>query len=117
MNYLVHTAGRYRSTSLLEKAYKAFFNYYQFHAMAYMPDEIFLAMIITVLDLESERVLPYHDKGYKSDNDYGLLLHITRPVHVYSMFSAEASFNPANYTAAQHQLSYLTLRCPRGLLF
>ena len=36
MNYWVHTIGRYRSTSILEKVHKDFFNYYQFDAMTYM---------------------------------------------------------------------------------
>ena len=39
--------------------------------MAYMPDEIILARMVTALDLEFERALYYHDEGYESDNDYG----------------------------------------------
>ena len=93
------------------------FNYYQFHAMANMPDEIVLARMMTALDLGFERTLHYHDKEYESDNDYGLPPHITRPVHIYSVFSAEASFNLAYYTTAQSQLSPFILRCPRGLPF
>ena len=62
-------AGRYRSTTILEKIHKAFFNYYQVHAMANMPDEIVLARMMTGLDLEFERALYYHDEGYKSDNN------------------------------------------------
>ena len=51
MNYWVCKAGRYRSTSILQKVHKAFFNYYQFHAMANMPDEIVLARMMTTLGL------------------------------------------------------------------
>ena len=71
MNYWVHTAGRYRSTSILERVHKAFFNYYQFDAMTYMLDEIILARMVTALDLEFKRALHYHDEGYESNNVYG----------------------------------------------
>ena len=94
-------------------------NYYQFQAMANMSDEIFLARMITSVDLEFQRALHYHDEGYKSNSDYGLPPHITRPVCIYSMFSAEASFNLADYTKARRQLSpyFLTPKCPRGPSF
>ena len=72
MNYWVCTAGRYRSTSILEKVQKAFFNYYQFDAMTYMPDGIILARMMTTLDLEFKRALHYHDERYESNNDNGL---------------------------------------------
>ena len=55
MNYWVHAAGRYRSTSILERVHKAFFNYYQFHAMTYMPGEIILVRMMTALDFEFKR--------------------------------------------------------------
>ena len=90
MNNLVCTAGRYRSTSILEKVHKAFFNNYQLHAMVNMSDEIILARMMTTLDLKFERALYCHDEGYESNNDYWLPSHITRPVCVYSVFSAEA---------------------------
>ena len=64
MNYWVLTAGRYRSTSILERVHKAFFNYYQFNAMTLMPDEIILARILTTLYLEFERALHYNDEEY-----------------------------------------------------
>ena len=51
MNYGVCTAGSYGSTSILEKVHNAFFNYYLFHAMANMPDEIVLARMKAALDL------------------------------------------------------------------
>ena len=114
MNYWVCTAGRYRSTSILQGVHKAFFNYYQFHAMAHMPDEIVLARMMTTLYLDFERALHYHNEGYGSDNNYGLLPCITVLVCIYSLFSAEASFNPA-YTATQCQLSPFIPRHPRGL--
>ena len=80
MNYWVHAAGRYRSKSILEKVHKAFFNYYQFHAMAYMPDEIILARMMIAMHLEFEIALHYHDEGYKSNNDYGVPPQITQPI-------------------------------------
>ena len=104
MNYWVHTAGRYRSTSILEKVHKAFINYYQYHGMTYMVDEIILARMMTALDLEFERALHYHDGGYESDTDYGLPAHITRPICIYSVFATEASFDPADFTTAQHPI-------------
>ena len=52
MDYWVHAGGKYSSTSILKKVCKAFFNYYQFHVMVYMSDEIILAWMRTVLDLE-----------------------------------------------------------------
>ena len=51
IHYWVHAARRYKSTSVLENVHKAFFNYYQFHAMANMPDEIVLARMMTAMDL------------------------------------------------------------------
>ena len=117
MNYWVCMAGRYRPTSIPEEVHKAFFNYYQFHVMANMPDEIVIARMMTTLDMEFVRTLHYHDKGYESGNDYGLPPCTTRLVWIYSVFSAEASFNLANYTTTQCQLSSFTLRCPRGLPF
>ena len=117
MNYWVYTAGRYRLTSILEQVHEAFFSYCQFHAMANMPDEIVLARMMTALDLELERTLHYHDEGCESDNDYGLSPYITRLVQIYSVFSAEASFNLADSTTTQCQLSLFTSRHPRGLPF
>ena len=99
------------------KICKASFNYYQFHVMANMADDIALAGMMTALDLKFKRALHYHDEGYKSNNDYGLLSCITRLVYVYSVFSAEASFNPADYTTTKCQLSPFNLRHPRGLPF
>ena len=72
MNYWVCTAGRYGSTSILERVHKAFFNYYQFNAVTCMLDEIIYATMIITLDLEFERALYNHDEGYEHDNDYGL---------------------------------------------
>ena len=80
MNYWVCAAESYRSTSMLENIHKAFFNYYQFHTIANMPDEIILARMVITLDLEFERALHYYDEGYESDNDYELLPWITRPI-------------------------------------
>ena len=101
MSYLVCTAGRHIPTYIFEKVHKAFFNYYQFHAIADMSDEIILARMMSTLASEFERSLHHHDLGYESNNDYGLLPYITRPVCVYSKFSAEVFFNPVEYTTAQ----------------
>ena len=92
MNYWVCTAGRYRATSILGRVHAAFFNCHQFDAMTYMLDEIALARMMTALDLEFKKAMHYHDKGYKSDNDYGLPPEVMRPVHIYSVFTTEASF-------------------------
>ena len=80
MNYWVYTLGRYRSTSILERIHKAFFGYYQFNAMTYTQDEIILARMMTTPDMEFERALHCHNEGYKSNNDYGLPLQITKPI-------------------------------------
>ena len=72
MNIWVHTAGMYRATAILSRVHTAFFNYHYFSEMTNMPDKIVLASIMTVLDLEFERALHYHNEGYDSDNDNGL---------------------------------------------
>ena len=76
--------------------------------MIYMPDEIVLARMMTTLDLESEKAMDYYDEGYKSDNEYGLLAQVMRPVHIYSVSTTEASFNQADYREAQHTISPFT---------
>ena len=40
--------------------------------MTNMPDEFVLAKFMTVLDLEFEIALHYHDEGYDSNKEYGL---------------------------------------------
>ena len=96
MNYWIHTAGRYRATSILGRVHAAFSNHHQFDAMTYMPDEIVLARMLTPLDLEFEMAIHYHDKGHKNDNDYGLSAQVMRPVCIYSVSTTEASFNLAD---------------------
>ena len=105
MNYLVCTAGRYRVMSILGRVHAAFFNHHQFDAMTYMPDEIILVWMMTALYLGFEKAMHHHDKGYKSDNDYGLMAQVMRPVSIYSVFTTEGSFNPADYKGAQHAIS------------
>ena len=80
MDYWVHTAGRYRAMSILGRVHAAFLNCHQFNAMTYMPDEIVLARMMTTLDLEFEKAIHYHNEGYESDNDYGVLAQVMRPV-------------------------------------
>ena len=75
-----------------------------------MPDEIVLSRIMTALDLEFERALHYHDKGYDSDSDYGLQDQVMRTVHVYSVSTTEASFNLTDYKGAQWPISPFTPR-------
>ena len=109
MNYLVHTAGRYRAISILGLVHAAFFNCHQFDAMTYMPDEIVLARMVTTLDFEVEKAMHYHDEGYRSHNDYGLPLQFIRPMCIYSVSTTEAFFNPAKYKEAEHTFPPL---CP-----
>ena len=70
--------------------------------------------MMTTLDLEFKRALHYHDEGYKSNNDYGIPPQITRHIHMYSVFTTEASFNPADFTTAQCPISPLTPRLSRS---
>ena len=65
--------------------------------MTYTLDENILARLMTALDLEFEKAMHYHDEGCESDNDYGLSPQVIRPVHMYSVFTNEASFNLAEY--------------------
>ena len=85
--------------------------------MNYTPEETILARMMTALDLVFERALHYHDKGYESDNDSGLPPWITRSIHVYSVFTTEASFDPADFTTVLCLISPFTPRCPRSLPF
>ena len=114
MNYWVCAAGRYSSTSMLERFHKAFFDYYQFDAMTYMPDEIILARMMTTLDLEFKRALHYQDEGFDSNNDCELPPWITRPIYMYFIFTIEASFNLADLTKAKQRISPFTSRHPRS---
>ena len=113
MNFWVHTAGTYRAAPILGRVHVAFFNYHHFNKMTHMSDQIVLARIMTALDLEFEVA---HDKGYESDNDYGLPTQVMRPVHVYSVSTTDASFNPASYKVAQCPISPFTPRQPRDEL-
>ena len=104
MNCWVHTAGRYRGTSILRRLHAAFFNSHQIEAMIYIPDEVVLERIMTALDLEFKKAMHYHDEGYESD-DYGLLPQVMRPGHIYSVFTNEASFNLVEYKVTPHTIS------------
>ena len=73
--------------------------------------------MMTALDVEFKRALHYHDGGHESDNDYELPPWMTGPICVYSVFTTEASFNPTDFTTAQHTISPFTPRCPRNLSF
>ena len=110
MNFRVHTTGTYRATAILGRVYTAFFNYHHFNKMTNMPDEIVLTRMMTALDLEFQRALHYHDEGYDSDNKYGLPGQVMRPVHVYSVLTTEACFNPKDSKGAQYPISPFTTR-------
>ena len=74
--------------------------------MTCMPDEIVLARVMTTLDLEFEKAMHYNDEGYESD-DYGLLPQVMMPVCIFSVFTTEDSFTPAEYK--ENTTQYLTL--------
>ena len=82
--------------------------------MTYMPNEIVLVRMMTALDLEFEKAMYYHNEGYESDNDYGLPSWVMMPIHVYLVFTTEASFDPAKFTTTQQPISPFT---PRSLAF
>ena len=79
MNYWVHTAQRYRASSILGRVHAAFFNHYQFHTMTYIPDETVLARMMTTLHLEFEKAMHYHSDGCESDNNWHLTFSETPP--------------------------------------
>ena len=105
MKFWVCTAGTYRAMLILGRVHAAFFNYHKFNEMTHIPDEIVLARIMTALDLEFEKALHHHDKGYESDNDYGIPTQVTRPVCVYSVSTTEASLKLTDYKGAQCPIS------------
>ena len=115
MNYWVCRAGRYRSTSILERTHEAFINCVQFDAMIYMPDEIIIVRIMTVLDMEFEKAMHCHDERYESDNDHGLPPWVMRPNQVYSVFRNETSFDLANFAITQCPISPFAPHYPRTL--
>ena len=83
MNFWVHTAGMHRATAIHGRVHTAFFNYHQFNEMTDISNEIVLAKIMIALDLEFKKALHYHDKGYESNNYYGLPGQVMRPVCIY----------------------------------
>ena len=70
-----------------------------------MPDEIVWVRLMTALDLEFKRILHYHHEGHDRDNDYELPGQVMRPVHVYSVLKAEASFYLTDYKGVQCPIS------------
>ena len=96
--------------AILGRVHAAFFNYPFFSDMTKMPEEIVLTSIMTVLDLEVERALHYHDEEYDRGNNYGLSGPVMRPVHIYLVSTTEASFNPTDYKGAQFLSSTITQR-------
>ena len=110
MNIWVCTPGTYRAASILDRVHVAFFSHHQFNIMTHMPDEKVWARMMTTLDFEFKKTLHYHDEGCESDNGYGLTAQVMRPVHIYSVSTAKASFNPADYKEAQCTISPFTPR-------
>ena len=110
MNYWVFTAGRYWVTYVLGKVHAAFFTSHHIETMIYLPDEIILPRMMTALDIELEKAMYYYDKGYESDNDYGLPPQVVKPVCIYSVFTAVASYNLAEYKVTQCPISPFTPR-------
>ena len=78
--------------------------------MFHRPDETVLARMMTAVDLKFEKAMHYHDEGYESDNDYGIPPQVMRPVHVYSVFITEASYNLTEYMVTQCPISPFTPR-------
>ena len=80
--------------------------------MTYMPDEIVFTRLMTALDLGFKKDMHYHNEGYESNNNYEPPPQVMRLVHIYSVFTTEAYFNPADYKKTQHTIS---LFMPRWL--
>ena len=85
--------------------------------MIYIPDEIILVRMMTASDLQIMKAIHYHNEGYDSDNDYGLLPCVMRPIDIYLVFTTRASFDLAEFITTQHLIPPLTPRCPRSLPF
>ena len=58
--------------SILGRVHAAFFTNHQMSEMFFILDEIILGRMMTALDLEFEKAVHYHDKGYDSDSEYRL---------------------------------------------
>ena len=71
MNYWVHAARRHRATCVLGRVHAGFCTNYQIEEMVFIPKEIILVRLMSVLDLEFEKAMHYHDEGYEIDNHYG----------------------------------------------
>ena len=110
MNFLVHAVGMYRTKAIHSRVHTAFFNYNYFSKMTNIPDEIVLEKIVTVLDLEFERALHYHEEGYDSDSDYGLPGPFMKPVCIYLVSTTVASPSTADYRGTQSPTSPSTPR-------
>ena len=110
MNFWVCAAGTYRATVILSRVHIGFCNYHYFSKMTNMHDEIVLARIITVLDLEFERALHHHNEDYDGDNDYDLQGPFMRPAHIYLVSMTEACLNPKDYNGAPGPTSPSTPR-------
>ena len=118
MNFWGTYSDTYRTTAILSRDHTAFFNNHYFSKMTNMPDEMVLARIMTVLDLEFERALKYHIESYDSDNVHDLPSPFMRPVCIYLVSVTGAPLNPMDYKRAQGPHLSIHTRGPRyELLF
>ena len=117
MNYWVCTAGIYMAMDVLGRVHTTFFTSHQMQEIIYMPEEIILVRMMTALDLVSEKAMYYHNEGYESNNNHEVPPQVTRPIHIYSVSTTEASFDLAEFMTTQCPISPFTPRCPRGLPF
>ena len=76
-----------------------------------------LARMMTAMDLEFEKSMHYHDEEYECDNNYEPQLQVMIPVHIYLVFTTEASFNLGEYKETQQTISTLMPRQPESLAF
>ena len=66
------------------------------------------------MDLEFERALYYHDKGYDSDNDYDLPGPFMRPVPIYLVSMTEALPLSTPQTTRAHNVPPLHTKVSKG---
>ena len=96
INDLIHMAGTYRSTLVLNKVHVSFFSSDYFSEITTRANKHLLAKFMLVLEIEFERALQFHDEGYESGDDHDLPKLLIRSTHIYLVSSTvEISFNPS----------------------
>ena len=68
----IQKARNHRSTVIIDKIYKAFFNFDDLLHWAHRPDEILHSTFIVALEIEFKLALHLQDEGYATDNNYDL---------------------------------------------